>query len=223
MTLPPRGVTTEQSCLIRKEQQRPRAFTRHPAEEPRLTRAAFSRLLEWLDDGVGSQGERYPEMRRRLVSYFDRRNRPSADDLASETLSRIGRTLENDGAIAATPPAQYCYVRARRRTHDRRAAAREGGRCLQELKRGQATVALPGCDRNHELPWPWRHIKRVQITIMHCQLATNVAFTWRRESGSLIRLTGAWANHIPPHCVLLRRSHSVSRGFQPRGKVNRRK
>ena len=82
-------------------------------EEPRLTRAAFSRLLEWLDDGVGSQGERYLEMRRRLVSYFDRRNRPSADDLASETLSRIGRTLENDGAIAATPPAQYCYVVAK--------------------------------------------------------------------------------------------------------------
>jgi DNA-directed RNA polymerase specialized sigma24 family protein len=82
-------------------------------EESRFTRAAFSRLLEWLDDGVGSQGERYLEMRRRLVSYFDRRNRPSADDLASETLSRIGRTLENDGAIRATPPARYCYVVAK--------------------------------------------------------------------------------------------------------------
>lgn len=82
-------------------------------EEPRLTRAAFSRLLEWLDDGVGSQGERYFEMRRRLVSYFDRRNRPSADDLAGETLSRIGRTLEKDGATAITPPARYCYVVAK--------------------------------------------------------------------------------------------------------------
>jgi DNA-directed RNA polymerase specialized sigma24 family protein len=82
-------------------------------EEPRLTRAAFSRLLEWLDDGVGSQGERYLEMRRRLVSYFDRRNRPSADDLAGETLSRIGRTLEKDGAMAITPPARYCYVVAK--------------------------------------------------------------------------------------------------------------
>ena len=33
-------------------------------------------LLEWLDDGVDSQGETYLEMRRRLVAYFDRRNRP---------------------------------------------------------------------------------------------------------------------------------------------------
>jgi DNA-directed RNA polymerase specialized sigma24 family protein len=82
-------------------------------QEPRLTRAAFNRLLEWLDDGVESQSERYLEMRRRLVSYFDRRNRPSADDLAGETLSRIDRTLEKNGAIAITPPARYCYVVAK--------------------------------------------------------------------------------------------------------------
>ena len=82
-------------------------------QEHRLTHFAFSRLLEWLDDGVDSTGERYLEMRRRLVSYFDRRNRLSADDLADETLNRIGRTLEKDGAIATTPPARYCYVVAR--------------------------------------------------------------------------------------------------------------
>jgi hypothetical protein len=81
--------------------------------EYRLTHVAFSRLLEWLDDGVDSHGERYLEIRRRLVAYFDRRNRLSADDLADETLNRIGRTLENDGAIATMPPAHYCYVVAR--------------------------------------------------------------------------------------------------------------
>jgi hypothetical protein len=59
-------------------------------KEHRLTRVAFSRLLEWLDDGVDSHGERYLEMRRRLVSYFD-----------------------HDGAIATVPPAHYCYVVAR--------------------------------------------------------------------------------------------------------------
>jgi DNA-directed RNA polymerase specialized sigma24 family protein len=52
-------------------------------------------------------------MRRRLVAYFDRRNRPNADDLADETLSRIGRTLEQDGHIDTTPPARYCYVVAK--------------------------------------------------------------------------------------------------------------
>jgi RNA polymerase sigma factor (sigma-70 family) len=52
-------------------------------------------------------------MRRRLVSYFDRRNRLSADELADETLNRIAWTLEKDGRIATTPPARYCYVVAR--------------------------------------------------------------------------------------------------------------
>jgi DNA-directed RNA polymerase specialized sigma24 family protein len=82
-------------------------------EERELTHLAFSRLLEWLDDGVDSRGETYLEIRRRLVSYFDRRNRLTADELADETLNRIGKTLEKDGAIATTPPARYCYVVAR--------------------------------------------------------------------------------------------------------------
>jgi DNA-directed RNA polymerase specialized sigma24 family protein len=70
-------------------------------------------LLAWLDDGTESHGERYLEMRRRLVSYFDRRNRPAADELADETLNRVARTLEHDGAIATRPPARYCYIVAR--------------------------------------------------------------------------------------------------------------
>jgi DNA-directed RNA polymerase specialized sigma24 family protein len=78
-----------------------------------LTPLAFYRLLQWLDDGVDSHGERYIEMRRRLVSYFDRRNRLAADELADETLSRISRTLEQEGVIETTPPARYCYVVAR--------------------------------------------------------------------------------------------------------------
>jgi DNA-directed RNA polymerase specialized sigma24 family protein len=82
-------------------------------EEPVITQLAFTRLLAWLDDGVPSNGERYLEMRRRLVSYFDRRNRPAADELADETLNRIGRTLEHTGAIATRPPARYCYVVAK--------------------------------------------------------------------------------------------------------------
>ncbi len=82
-------------------------------EEPTITKLAFTRLLAWLDDGVASHGERYLEMRRRLVSYFDRRNRPAAEDLADETLNRIARTLEQTGAIATKPPARYCYVVAK--------------------------------------------------------------------------------------------------------------
>ena len=82
-------------------------------QSPVVTKLAFSRLLEWVDDGVDSHGERYVEMRNRLVVYFDRRNRLSADELADETLNRIARTLERDGRIETTPPARYCFVVAR--------------------------------------------------------------------------------------------------------------
>jgi DNA-directed RNA polymerase specialized sigma24 family protein len=82
-------------------------------EAPELSQFVFARLLAWLDDGTESRGERYLEMRRRLVSYFDRRNRPAADELADETLNRVARTLEQTGSIATRPPARYCYVIAR--------------------------------------------------------------------------------------------------------------
>jgi hypothetical protein len=74
---------------------------------------AFTRLLHWLDDGTDSGGECYLEMRRRLVAYFDRRNRPAPDALADETFDRVSRTLEEAGTIKVTPPARYCYVVAR--------------------------------------------------------------------------------------------------------------
>src|SRR6476659_3672573 len=77
------------------------------------SRNTFARLLRWLDDGADSQGERYLEMRRRLVAYFDRRNRPAPDVLADETFDRVSRTLEESGRIKVTPPARYCYVVAR--------------------------------------------------------------------------------------------------------------
>jgi DNA-directed RNA polymerase specialized sigma24 family protein len=117
-------------------------------EERGLTQVAFNRLLEWLDDGVGSHGEAYLEMRQRLVSYFDRRDRLSADELADETLNRIGRTLEKDGAIATRPPARYCYVVAkfvlledvrREHTHVRLDEARSAG---APARRGVAVSAL---------------------------------------------------------------------------------
>lgn len=82
-------------------------------KESIFTPLALSRLLEWLDDGVESHGERYLEMHRRLVSYFDRRNRHAADELADETLRRIAVTLDQTGVIRTKPPARYCYVVAK--------------------------------------------------------------------------------------------------------------
>jgi len=52
-------------------------------------------------------------MRRRLVAYFDRKRTRTPDELADETLNRVARRLEEEGAITDTPPARYCYIVAR--------------------------------------------------------------------------------------------------------------
>lgn len=78
-----------------------------------LGQSAFRGLLDWLDEGGGSKGEKYLEMRHRLVCYFDRKNCPSPDELADETLNRVARRLEEEGEITDTPPARYCYIVAK--------------------------------------------------------------------------------------------------------------
>ena len=77
------------------------------------TQIAFHRLLAWLDEESDSGGQRYLEIRRRLVHYFDRKNCRSPDELADETLNRVTRRLEEEGAIITDAPAHYCYIVAR--------------------------------------------------------------------------------------------------------------
>jgi len=77
------------------------------------TPAAFQRFLAWLDEGVDSRGEKYEEMRRRLVAYFERKRCLAPHDLADETLNRVSRRLEEAGTIDDMPPARYCYIVAR--------------------------------------------------------------------------------------------------------------
>jgi DNA-directed RNA polymerase specialized sigma24 family protein len=77
------------------------------------TEDSLRQFLHWLDEGVDSGGQKYLEMRRRLVAYFDRKNCLSADELADETLSRVAQKLQEKGSITGLAPAQYCYVTAK--------------------------------------------------------------------------------------------------------------
>lgn len=94
-------------CAGEVRSDRPLKKTWAPSAE------AFRRFLAWLDEGADSDGERYLEMRRRLVAYFDRKRCSSPHDLADETLTRVARRLEEEGAITDAVPAQYCYIVAR--------------------------------------------------------------------------------------------------------------
>jgi len=77
------------------------------------TEPAFRRFLEWLDEGKNSNGERYLDVRKRLVRYFDHKQCLPADDLADDTLNRVMRRLDEEGTITDASPAQYCYIMAR--------------------------------------------------------------------------------------------------------------
>ena len=87
----------------------PVAVTKTRSQNP----AAFHHFLSWLDEGVESNGQRYVEVRRRLVAYFARKRCPRPDDLADETLTRVAAKLEEHGSITDGPPARYCYIVAR--------------------------------------------------------------------------------------------------------------
>jgi len=108
------------------------------------TQDAFREFLHWLDEGVDSGGEKYLELRRRLVLYFDRRNCLTADDLADETLSRVGQKLQEKGEITDLSPAHYCYVIAKFVFLEHIRRAEHSHARLEEVSApGRRGVALP--------------------------------------------------------------------------------
>jgi DNA-directed RNA polymerase specialized sigma24 family protein len=78
-----------------------------------LSRWQFGSFVQWLDGGVDSGGRSYIDMHARLVAYFARKACNAPDVLADETLSRVARRLNEEGAITGVLPAQYCYIVAR--------------------------------------------------------------------------------------------------------------
>jgi RNA polymerase sigma factor (sigma-70 family) len=122
-----------------------------PAERPKkdwtLNPRALDRLLIWLDDGTDSSGQRYLEMRRRLVSYFDRKNCLTPDDLADETLNRVARRLDEEGVIESETPARYCYIIARFVFMEYLRNTRKADQSLDESRRASFGVsAAPGTE-----------------------------------------------------------------------------
>lgn len=119
-----------------------------PKKEWGLTPTAFRLLLDWLDESANSEGQRYLEVRRRLVSYFDRKNCLTPDELADETLNRVARRLEEEGTIESETPAKYCYIVARFVFMEYLRKAQKESRTLDDTRR--YPTAISGGDEQRE-------------------------------------------------------------------------
>lgn len=116
-----------------------------------LTPEAFQRLLDWLDEGASSDGQKYVEMRRRLVAYFDRKNCVRPDELSDETLNRVARRLEEEaGAIETDAPARYCYIVARFVFMEHLRETQRDDALVNELRRQSQRVSDPATSATDE-------------------------------------------------------------------------
>ena len=116
-----------------------------PSEE------SFGRFLIWLDQGTNTEGASYLAMRERLVTYFDRKNCGSADELADETLNRVTRRLEEEGDIDSEAPAKYCYTVARYVFLESLRSGREKHVSIDEAsEQGKRELAAPEANGDRE-------------------------------------------------------------------------
>lgn len=78
-----------------------------------LSRHAFETLLSVLAGNRDAAGERYEQIRLRLLKYFEWRQCPIPEELADETLDRVARRLAEGERIRAGEQMVYVYGVAR--------------------------------------------------------------------------------------------------------------
>ena len=76
---------------------------------PALTAEAFAKLLALLDADRERAGEKYEELRRTLIRFFEWRGAPFPEDHADETLNRVARKL-GEGVEIKSLGAYCCEV-----------------------------------------------------------------------------------------------------------------
>jgi DNA-directed RNA polymerase specialized sigma24 family protein len=74
-----------------------------------LTKESFDRLLAWLDPDRDRAGEKYEQIRHRLIKIFTCRGCPEAEVLADETINRVNMKVSEVAAEYVGDPALYFY------------------------------------------------------------------------------------------------------------------
>lgn len=74
-----------------------------------LTEEAFNRLLDWLAPDRETAGQRYEEIRLRLIKIFASRGCQMPEDLADETINRVSAKLSEIASTYEGDQALYFY------------------------------------------------------------------------------------------------------------------
>lgn len=74
-----------------------------------LTEQQFALLMKWLGSTPEQSGEKYEEIRRRLIAFFLNRQCAEAEDLADETVNRVAGRLEEIADSYDGEPMRYFY------------------------------------------------------------------------------------------------------------------
>lgn len=99
---------------------RPSTRTRRQAD---LTPENFGRLLNWLDHDRERAGQRYEQIRLRLIKIFVCRGCAGAEELADETINRVAEKIQQLAQSYVGNPSAYflgvaenVYLESRRKT-----------------------------------------------------------------------------------------------------------
>lgn len=74
-----------------------------------LTPESLGRLLDWLDQDRDRAGQRYEQMRSRLIKVFSCRGCTIAEELADETINRVAGKIQQIAEGYVGDPAPYFY------------------------------------------------------------------------------------------------------------------
>jgi hypothetical protein len=102
-----------------------------------LTAEAFEKLLVWLDPDTARAGQKYEEIRRSLVAFFQCRNCLTPEDETDKVIDRVARRVSEGVDIYTSDPYHYFYGVA--------------VRILREYQRKPApTLPVPAADSAEE-------------------------------------------------------------------------
>ena len=83
--------------------------TQRMKEKMELTQELFEQLLDWLDQDRDHAGQKYEEIRRRLIKIFVCRGCIVPEDLADQTINRVATKLPEIIGGYVGNPALYFY------------------------------------------------------------------------------------------------------------------